>query len=165
MNSGHIIQWQDLFVLVDDGLIPVSGHAPLEAAIREQAGAFPKGVAMLIILPPHAKPPPDEVKRTVKETLTRLAMSLSSLAYVIEGTGFKGVAARAALIGMKIFSSRPYPIYVETSLHEALSKMGSHMANGQMLSIEVIMKAIADVRQLRRAPLMARPTDSEMTLK
>jgi hypothetical protein len=165
VNAGHIIQWQDLFVLVDDGLIPVSGYAPLEALIREQAGMFPNGVAMLIILPPHAKPPPDEVKRTVKEAFMRLAMSLSSLAYVIEGTGFKGVAARAALIGMKIFSSRRYPIYVETSLHEALSKTVPHMANSHMVSIEVIMNAITDVRQMRRAPMMARPTDNEMTLK
>jgi hypothetical protein len=163
VNAGHIIQWQDLFVLVDDGALPISRYGPLESAIREQASAFPKGIAMLCILPPHAKPPPDDVKRAVKDALMRLATSLSSLAYVIEGTGFRGVAARAALIGMKIFSSRPYPIYVETSLHEALGKMVSHMDNGHMVSIEVIMKAITDVRQMRRVPIVASPADNEMT--
>jgi hypothetical protein len=165
VNSGHIIQWQDLFVLVDDGAIPISGYGLVETAIRDQAAVYPRGVAVLCILPAHAKPPPDEVKRIVKDTLTRLAPSLSTLAYVIEGTGFKGVAARAALIGMKIFSSRPYPIYVETSLREALSKMATHMANGHLVSIEVVMKAISDARLSWRVPPPANPTGHEMTLK
>jgi hypothetical protein len=165
MSSGHIVQWQDLFVLVDDGSIPGAGYGPIEAAIREQNALFPKGVALLCILPPHAKPPPDDVKRAVKSALTRVAPSLSSLAYVIEGTGFKGVAARAALIGMKIFSSRPYPIYVEISLREAIGKMASHMANGHLVSVEVIMKAISDARMSWRVPPPAKATDHEMSLK
>jgi hypothetical protein len=167
VSSGPFIQWQDLFVLVDDGSIPSAGYDPIESAIREQAGVFGKGVGLLCILPPHAKPPPDDVKRSVKNALTRVAMSLSSLAYVIEGTGFKGVAARAALVGMKIFSSRPYPIYVEISLREALTKMASHMASGHMISIEVILKAIADARLVWRppAPAPARPADHELHVK
>jgi hypothetical protein len=165
VNAGHIIQWQDLFVLVDDGAIPLSGYGSIESAIRDQAGGYPRGVAVLCILPAHAKPPPDEVKRSVKETLIRLAPSLSTLGYLIEGTGFKGVAARAALIGMKIFSSRPYPIYVETSLREALGKMATHMANGHLVSVEVIMKAISDARLSWRVPPPAKPIDRAMTLK
>ena len=165
MNSGHVIQWQDLFVLVDDGSIPSAGYGPIETAIREQNATFPKGVALLCILPPHAKPPPDDVKRAVKSSLMRVAPSLSSLAYLIEGTGFKGVAARAALIGMKIFSSRPYPIYVEISLREALGKMVVHMTNGHLVSIEVIMKVISDARMNWKVPLPVKPREHEMTLK
>jgi hypothetical protein len=165
MNSGHTIQWQDLFILVDDGLILSSGYGLFEAAVREQHAVFPKGIALLCILPPHAKPPPDDVKRAVKAALMRIAPSLSSLAYVIEGTGFKGVAARAALIGMKIFSSRPYPIYVETSLREALGKVAAHMTNGHLVSIEVIVKAIGDARLSWRVPIPTKTADHEMTLK
>jgi hypothetical protein len=165
VNAGQFIQWQDLFVLVDDGSIPVARYTPLEAAIREQARTYPRGVALLCVLPADTRPPPDEVKRSVKATLVRLASSISSLAYVIEGTGFRAVAVRATLVGMKIFSSRPYPIYVEVSVREAISKMVSHMANGHMLSIEVITKAVSDARLAWQAPVSPPPHESEMSLK
>lgn len=165
MNAGQFIQYQDLFVLIDDGTIPVARYAPLEAAIREQAKTYPRGISLLCVLPADTRPPPDEVKRNVKATLTRLAPSISSLAYVIEGTGFKAVAVRATLVGMKIFSSRPYPIYVEVSVREAISKMVSHMANGHMLSVEIITKAVSDARLAWQAPVPAQPRENEMSLK
>ena len=158
MSTGPFIQWEDLFVLVDDGTIPSAGYGPIESEIREQNKVFPRGVGLLCILPPDARPPPDEVRRAVKAALSRVASSLSSLAYVIEGTGFKGVAVRATLVGMKIFSSRPYPIYVETSLREAVDKMHSHMANGTA-SIDAIVNANADARLTWKTPVPARAAD------
>jgi hypothetical protein len=148
MNSGQFIQWQDLFVVIDDGATPLPRYGPIESAMRDQAKHYPQGIACLVILPPHTKPPPDEIKRTVKNLLVRLASQLSSLAYVVEGTGFKGVAARATLVGMKIFASRPYPIYVETSLEEAVSKLFPHLAVGKTVTsdIGVIVKTIVDAR-------------------
>jgi hypothetical protein len=165
VNAGQFIQWQDLFVMTDDGSLPIARYATLELTIREQARNYPKGVGILVILPPETRPPPDDVKKCVKATLTRLAPVMSSLGYVIEGTGFKGVAARATLVGMKIFSSRPYQIYVETSLREAISKMTSHMANGHMVSVEVVQKAITDARMSWRAPAPERPPNTELTAK
>lgn len=146
MNTAHFIQWQDLFVIFDDGAIKY--YEPIESAMREQAKRFPQGIVCLCILPPDAKPPPDDIKRTVKSVLTRLAPSLTALAYVIEGTGFKGVAARATLVGMKIFASRPYPIYVETSMQSVLEKVLPHLAVGQTVTgdVNVIMRALADAR-------------------
>src|ERR1044071_76224 len=151
--------------MTDDGSLPIARYATLELTIREQARNYPKGVGILVILPPETRPPPDDVKKCVKATLTRLAPVMSSLGYVIEGTGFKGVAARATLVGMKIFSSRPYQIYVETSLREAISKMTSHMANGHMLSLEILMKTIADARSNLRIPPSERPRDHELSAK
>jgi hypothetical protein len=168
VNAGQFIQWQDLYIMVDDGSVPAARYAPLETAIREQAKGFPQGIGIVTILPPDTRPPPDDVKRVVKATLTRMAPIMSSLAYVIEGSGFKGVAARATLVGMKIFSSRPYPIYVETSVREALTKMTAHMANGHMVSVEVIQKAIADARSGWRVPAnppAASPPNPELTAK
>lgn len=166
MTAGQFIQWQDLFVMVDDGSTSVAGYTTIESALREQAKTYPQGVAVLCILSPDARPPPDEVKRSVKAALTRMASSISCLAYVIEGTGFKGVAARATLVGMKIFSSRPYPIYVETSVHDALSKMVAHMANGHLISIEVVMRTISEARLMWKAPTPpARGRDNELSLK
>jgi hypothetical protein len=146
MNTRQFIQWQDLFVLFDDGAIKY--YDPIESAAREQAKQFPQGIVCLCILPPDAKPPPDDIKRTVKGVLTRLAPALTALAYVIEGTGFRGVAARATLVGMKIFASRPYPIYVETSMEDALKKVLPHLAVGQTVTsdVNVIMRALDEAR-------------------
>jgi hypothetical protein len=148
MNTRQFIQWQDLFAIFDDGSIPIRQYDPIESAMREQAKQFPQGIACLVILPPDAKPPPDDIKKAVKSVLTRMAPSLTCLAYVIEGTGFKGIAARATLVGMKIFASRPYPIYVETSMHAALNKVLPHLPVGQTVTrdINVIMRALADAR-------------------
>jgi hypothetical protein len=148
MKSGQFIQWQDLFAVVDDGAIPLARYNAIEGAMQEQAKLFPLGIAFLVILPPGARPPPEEVQRTVRERLVRLGPALSCLAYLVEGTGFKAVAARAALISMKIFSSRPYPIYIETSMHAVLVKVLPHLAKGKTVTSDVrtIMKAISDNR-------------------
>lgn len=154
MNSGQFIQWHDLFVLVDDGSVSPTRYDVIEAAMREQAKAFPQGIACLVILPPDTKPPSDAVKRAVRDLLTRMVSSLSCLAYLVEGTGFKGVAARASLVGMKIFAARPYPIYVETSMREMLSKVLQHLPVGQSMAKDatVPMNVITDARMAWIAP-------------
>lgn len=162
MNAGEFIQWQDLFVVLDNGAIPIARYPPIEAAMLEQARPYPKGISCLVILPPETRPPPDNVKVAVKQLLTRLARSLSSLAYVVEGTGFKGIAARATLVGMKIFASRPYPIYVDTSLKESVGKVIPHLANGQTTSVSAIMKLITDARVQMPPPS---PKAGEVTLR
>jgi hypothetical protein len=148
VEPGQFIQWHDLFVIIDNGSISLTRYGVIETAMREQAKLFPQGIACLGILPMDAKPPPDDVKRAVKSLLTRMAPSLSCIGYVIEGTGFKGVAARATLVGMKIFASRPYPIYVEVSLHEALTKMLPHLHHGRTVTsdVNVIAQVIAEAR-------------------
>jgi hypothetical protein len=152
MSTGHLIQWRDLFTMVDDGSLTTARYAPLEAAFREQAKAYPRGLALLCILPPEARPPPDDIKQLVKTMLTRLAASIACLAYVIEPTGFRGVAARATLVGMKIFSSRPYPIHVETSLRDALGKIRAHIDDAERFSVEAVAKLISDTRLGWKAP-------------
>ncbi|HEY0194693.1 MAG TPA: hypothetical protein VGC42_26455 [Kofleriaceae bacterium] len=129
-------------------MISLPRYAAIENAMREQAKQCPNGLACLVVLPSDAKPPSDEIKRTVKNLLSRLANQLSCLGYVVEGTGFKGVAARAALVGMKIFASRPYPIYVEISMREVLLKMLPHLVEGQLVTsdVSVIANVISDAR-------------------
>jgi hypothetical protein len=161
VSAGQIIQWQDLFAIVDDGAIPLSRYDEIEAAMRLQARGFPGGIAFLIILPPGARPPPDAVQHSVRDRLARLGKALSCLAYLVEGTGFKAVAARASLVGMKIFAGRPYPIYVETSMLEILAKIMPHLETSRALSRDpnVIMRVIADSRGSSR-PAMPAPTDT-----
>lgn len=154
MRAGQYIVWEDLFALVDDGAISLARYEPIGRVMHERAKLFPQGIACFVILPPGANPPPDDVRRFLKEQLTILAPSLSCLTYVIEGTGFKAVAARAALISMKIFASRPYPIYVETSIRDGLIKVLPHLTKGKSVTtdVKVIMKVIADARKAWAAP-------------
>jgi len=153
MKPGQYIQWQDLFVIVDDGSIPLVRYQAIESAMQAHAKQFPSGIALMGILPAGATPPPQEVQVAVKEILIRMAPSLSCLSYVVEGSGFKAVAARAALIGMKIFSSRPYPIYVDISMDEVLRKVLPHLEKGKTVTsdVGVIRKAIADTREQWKA--------------
>lgn len=148
MNSGQFIQWHELFVMVDDGSIPVPRYNVIAAAMRDQAAMYPHGIAILCILPPETRPPSDAIKRAIKETLMRVTNSLSSLAYLVEGTGFRGVAARASLVGMKIFAARPYPIYVETSMHEVITKLMPHLIEGRADTgdVKTIINMIHDAR-------------------
>jgi hypothetical protein len=161
VTPGQFIQWQNLFTVIDNGSVPQARYVPIETAMREQASTFPQGIACLVILPPDTKPPSGDIQRTVKALLMRLAPLLSCLAYVIEGTGFKGVAARATLVGMKIFASRPYPIYVEVSLQEALKKMLPYLPQARTVTtdVNVIAQAIIDARMGPIAPPPA--TDRE----
>jgi len=148
VKSGQYLQWHDLFVLIDDGTISSLQYMPIEEAMREQAKQFPHGIAILCILPPGTNPPPEDIKQKIKELLARMGPSLSSLTYLVEGTGFKGVATRATLVGLAVFASRPYPIYVEATLRDALTKIYPHLAHGQTVTsnVKVIMKVITDAR-------------------
>jgi hypothetical protein len=167
MRPGQFIQWHDLFFLVDDGTISPTRYEVIERAMQEQAKLFPFGIACFTVLPPGTKPPPDDVKLVVKDVLTRLGPSFSCLTYIIEGTGFKGVTARASLIGMKIFAPRPYPIYVETTVQEGLVKVLPHLAKGMTVTtdVNVIMKAIADAGAKWNASSPASSRASDMTSK
>lgn len=164
MSAGRFVQWHDLFVVVDDGTISLAQYDPIEKAMKAQAAAFDTGIACLVILPAGAKPPPEEVKARVKALLNGLGPKLTCLAYVIEGSGFKAVAARAALVGMKVFMSRPYPVHVETSMDSALHKILPHLAKGKTVSsvIGPIRDAIAEGRN-GSAP-RARPTPAPATV-
>lgn len=162
MNTGQFIHWYDLFVVIDDGSVAVSRYTQIESAIREQAKHVPDGVACLCVLPPDTKPPSDEIKRRVKALLTAVAPSLSCLAYAIEGTGFRGIMARASLVGMKIFTSRPYPIYVETSLALAVQRVLPHLTAGRAVTsnVNTIVELINDARLAWVPPAAPRVTDS-----
>lgn len=160
MRPGQYIQWHDLFAIVDDGTLPLVRYEAIENAMQAHARQFPSGIAVMAILPVGAKPPPEDVQKAVKDIFIRMAPSLSCLAYVVEGTGFKAVAARATLIGMKIFSSRPYPIYVDTSMHDVLVKVLPHLEKGKTVTsdVNVIMKVITENREKSQtSPSVASP--------
>lgn len=146
MSSGQFIQWHDLVVIVDDGAIPLPRYDIIEAAMKQQSRTSPASLACLVILPSSARPPDEATKGRIKTLLLNLKPSLSCLAYVIEGSGFKAVAARAALVTLKIFMSRPYPIYVETSMNNVLTKIRPHLKKYPIQDVTEVAQVIANAR-------------------
>lgn len=160
MNAGQFLQWHDLFVVIDDGTISLPRYGVIEAALHEQAKKFPQGIAALGILPADARPPPNETRQAVRRIVSRWSPLLSCLAYAVEGTGFRGVAVRATLVGMKIFSSRRYPIYVEASVHDALRHALLHLHHGRTVTsdVNVLAKMVSDARM---GPISATSTHGQ----
>jgi hypothetical protein len=147
-KKAPVIQWRDIFAIVDDGTLTIADYRQLEKVVQKQATDNPKGLGCLVILPPGATPPPAEVRRYLNDMLGRL--SIRCLAYVVEGTGFKGASARAALVGMGIFLKKPYPTMVEKDVKTAvgllLEKIGGDERRAES---DVAYQSIASGRQAR----------------
>ena len=114
----HVVQWQDLFVIVDDGHVSIQEYERVEPLVLGQAKSCPKGLGCLVIIPDKANPPPAAVRHHLEGMLGRLP--IRALGYLVEGTGFKAATARAALIGLGIFQRTAYPSKVFTALDAAL---------------------------------------------
>jgi hypothetical protein len=115
----NIVQWQDLFVIIDDGHVSIREYERLEPMVRVQAKGCPNGLGCFVIIPEKAVPPPSTVRQHLEGMLSRLP--IRALAYLVEGTGFKAATVRAALIGLGIFQRKGYPSKVFTETDEALS--------------------------------------------
>ncbi len=146
MIKTNIIQWRDLFVIIDDGSLPVDEYARIETIVKMQAQKNAGGLGCLVIIPQGAQPPPLEVRRYLDGMLDRLPMRC--LAYLVEGSGFRAAAARAALVGMRVFSRRSYSTKVASSLDEAITWMLQHLGGNQDRKgdLPTATKAIVDGR-------------------
>ncbi len=147
MATTNIIQWRDLFIIIDDGSVPVSEYQRIEAIVTTQAKSNPGGLGCLVIIPQGAQPPPTEVRRYLDGMLDRLPMHC--LAYLVEGGGFRAAAARAALVGMRVFQRKSYSTKVASSLDEAIKwLLDSLGGKGQRTGdLPKACKAVADGRR------------------
>src|SRR3954462_2782601 len=98
IKTANIIQWRDLFVIIDDGHVSVDDYQRVETIVRSQAQRNPGGLGCLVIIPQGAQPPPTDVREYLDGM--RGCLPKRCLAYPVEGTGFRAAAARAALVGM-----------------------------------------------------------------
>ena len=142
----NIIQWRDLFVIIDDGSVSVEEYARIEPIVTAQAGKNPGGLGCLVIIPKGATPPPNEVRRYLDAMLDRLPMRC--LAYLVEGSGFRAAAARAALVGMRVFQRKSYSTKVSSSLDEALEWLLANLGgkDARRGNLPNASKAIVDGR-------------------
>ncbi|HKU38510.1 MAG TPA: hypothetical protein VJR89_10195 [Polyangiales bacterium] len=145
-----VVMWRDVFALVDQGQTKAEDYPILEALVRDQAERHPGGLACLVIIPPTASPPPDDVRRAISDVLSRLAPKLRCLSWLVEGSGFRAAAVRATLAGLRMWSRPPYPTLVASDLGEALRWMLPHLENGPA-RLSQIPEAVESITHGRRS--------------
>jgi hypothetical protein len=146
IKTANIIQWRDLFIIIDDGSVPVDEYQRIETIVRSQAQRNPDGLGCLVIIPKGAQPPPTEVRKYLDGMLDRLPMRC--LAYLVEGTGFRSAAVRAALVGMRVFLRKSYSTKVSSSLDEAIVWLLNHLGDkdARKADIPTARQAVLDGR-------------------
>jgi hypothetical protein len=112
--------WHDLVTIVDDGRNSAPAYhelAELTAALRRD---YPRGYAVLIIIPRKARPPSDEARRAINTALTAVTGGVKRLCWLVEGKGFQAAMARAVLTGLRMLPGTPFETAVKGELDEAL---------------------------------------------
>jgi hypothetical protein len=144
-----VVIWQDIFVVVDHGALHASRYAEIEQVGRDLIARHGAGIAVLVIIPSVAKPPPEEVRTAITNMLARVAPSLRCVCWLVEGSGFGAAAVRAALTGLQLVSRSPYPTRVCSSVGEALSWILPHMRDGntRLGTVSDAVQAIAEGRK------------------
>jgi hypothetical protein len=137
----HIAQWRDLFVIIDDGHVPIREYERVEPLVRTQAKSCPNGLGCLVIIPDKASPPPSAVRSHLEGMLGRLP--IRGLGYLVEGTGFKAATVRGVLIGLGIFQRSKYPSKVFTALDVGL---GWLLPGASKADVRAARKAISECR-------------------
>jgi hypothetical protein len=125
-----VVMWRNIFALVDQGSATASDYPVLERMVREQGKQHPGGLGCLVIIPPLASPPPEDVRRAIREVLANLAPQLRCLCWLVEGTGFRAAAVRATLVGLRVFSRQPYATCVASDMTESLQWLLSGLSKG-----------------------------------
>jgi hypothetical protein len=144
----HVVQWEDVFVIVDDGTGRESDYALAQRMIAEHGSRYATGIGCLVIIPVDAKPPSEPVRKAMKAALE--VVRLRCLCWLVEGAGFQAAMARGVLTGLRLVANRSYETHVSASLEEAFAWMLPHL-EGRTNRIEAVSRATAAIRVSRLA--------------
>jgi hypothetical protein len=147
-----VIVWHDVFVLVDDGSAKPADYALIETQIHRQAAANPMGLACLVIIPSNARPPSDEVRRSLKAGFQRVSRCLRCTCWLVEGRGFRAATVRAALAGLRLFIRVSHPTRITDNLEDAVRWMLSHLGPGRDAGVAEALRIIGRDRAVLAEP-------------
>jgi hypothetical protein len=154
-----VVMWRNIFALVDQGSGSASDYPVLEGMVREQGKRHPGGLGCLVIIPSLANPPPEDVRRAIREVLANLSPQLRCLCWLVEGTGFRAAAVRATLVGLRVFSRQPYVTSVASDMTESLQWLLAHLSKGApttgevRMAYEAIRRGVGDLQTGSVAPI------------
>lgn len=146
----QVVMWKDLFVLADDGSGTIKDYVELDRMRAAQVARFPEGIAIVCIIPENATPPPNDVRAQIGRSLDDMAATVKGFVWVVEGSGFRAAACRGALVGMQLFSRRPYPTHVTTNVRTAIAWSLPHLEGGVSRLPEVPQALLAIDRERQK---------------
>jgi len=77
-------------------------------------------IVALFVMPPDSGAPPEDFRKVQAAQLPTIMANLEFAVAVFEGTGFRASLKRSALVGILLLSPKRYPIYVRSSVEDAL---------------------------------------------
>lgn len=95
----------------------VTAYASEIARATEQEG---RPIVALFIMPPDSSAPPEDFRKVQAARLPAIMANLEFAVAVFEGTGFTTSLKRSALVAILLLSPKRHPIYVRSSVEDAL---------------------------------------------
>jgi hypothetical protein len=156
----ELILWEDIFVVIDDGSGRPSDYDTACKMIVEQSSEHQSGLGCLVIIPPNAKPPSDDVRKAINRTLD--SVPVRGICWCVEGSGFQAAMVRAVLSGLRFVSRRNYPTHIEGDLGHATkwivsSQSGAHRT-ARPDAAQSLLNSIEKQRRRRPPRRSVRPT-------
>jgi hypothetical protein len=142
----QVSQWEDVFVLIDNGTARESDYAVIQRMLAEHGSRYATGVGCLVIIPVDAKPPSERVRKAMKAALA--VVPLRCLCWLVEGAGFQAAMVRGVLTGLSLVANRSYETHVSRDLGAALAWMLPHL-EGRTNRIEAVSRGTAAIRASR----------------
>jgi hypothetical protein len=142
----QIVQWEDVFVVIDGGTGRASDYVLARRMLAEQGSRYAAGMGCLVIIPVDAKPPSEPAREAMKAALATLR--LRCLCWLVEGAGFQAAMVRGVLTGLRLVAARSYETHVSRDLDEALRWMLPRLEGGTE-RIEAVSRASTTIRASR----------------
>jgi hypothetical protein len=156
-----VVLWSDIFVVVDQGNAVAGDYPELQRLVLAEGRKHPGGLGGLVIIPAAATPPPEEVRRAIRDLLTNITPQLRCLCWLVEGAGFRAAAVRAALIGLGVFSRHSYPTHVASDMTAAVGWILKNLEHDHSRQSD-LQTALDAIQRGRRTVLSARSLQPTM---
>jgi hypothetical protein len=95
----------------------VAAYAEEIARARESAG---EPIVAVFVMPPESGAPPEDFRKVQAAQLPAIMANLEFAVAVFEGTGFMTSLKRSALVAILLLAPKRHPIYVRSSIEDAL---------------------------------------------
>lgn len=145
----------DVVILVDDGTGSVDDYESLARVAKGMCRDCPNGFGLLVVIPSHARPPTDQARNIISETMEQCGSRLRCVCWLVEGRGFQAAMVRAVLNGLRLLARRNFEASVETELLSALRQLYETLRGSELTAVRDAQVTARVVRRerLRRAEL------------
>ncbi|NUP10280.1 MAG: hypothetical protein HOW73_29875 [Polyangiaceae bacterium] len=152
----NLIVWEDLFVVIDDGMTPLEEYDRLEEILAEHVRERGTRFGIVVLVPPQARPPTEAHRTYLRMLFDRIRGLACALVWVIEGSGFAGAAMLGVLTGFQVAMRGPgyYPLHITHTLEDAVESIFPLLTNGaqrledRAAAIRAIRAARAEIQSL-----------------